>query len=130
MDHGGGQTPLAGGLSLGCRSGGTKAYHMTKLFAAALASALASLAGLAAANTQPTVNVNTAQQSELQSVPGLDRNSARTIIQYRNRNGPYHSLDDLAQALGEPTTSKIATQVAFDGPPYIGPDKPAKKKKK
>jgi competence protein ComEA len=101
---------------------------MDKLLAAALAATLASPV-LAAANTLATVNVNTAQQSELQSVQGLDRNSARTVIQYRNRNGPYRSLDDLARALGEPTTEKIAAQVAFDGPPYVGPDKPAKKKK-
>lgn len=101
---------------------------MTKLLAAALAGALA-LPALALANAQATVNVNTAQQSELQSLPGLDRNSARAIIQYRNRNGPYRSLDDLALALGEPTAGKIAAQIAFDGPPYVGPDKPARKKK-
>lgn len=99
-------------------------------FAAVLATALAALPAVALAKALPTVNVNTAQQSELQSVPGLDRNAARTVIQYRNRNGPYRSLDDLAHALGEPTAEKIAPQVAFDGPPYIGPDKPAKKKKK
>jgi competence protein ComEA len=102
---------------------------MTKLLTAALAGALA-LPALALANAQATVNVNTAQQSELQSLPGLDRSSARTIIQYRNRNGPYRTLDDLTHALGEPATEKIAAQVAFDGPPYIGPEKPAKKKRK
>ena len=102
---------------------------MTRLLAAGVASVLAAVPALGLANTKLTVNVNTAQQSELQSVPGLDRNAAHTIIQYRNRNGPYRSLDDLAHALGEPTADRIASQVAFDGPPYIGPDKPAKKKK-
>jgi len=101
---------------------------MDKLLAAALAGALA-LPGLAAAKALATVNVNTAQQSELQSVQGLDRSSARSVIQYRNQNGPYRTLDDLARVLGEPTAEKIAGQVAFDGPPYVGPDKPAKKKK-
>lgn len=108
---------------------------MLKLFVAAVAGAL-TLPALGAinattnANVNATVNVNTAQQSELQSVHGLDRGTARSIIQYRNRNGPYHSLDDLARALGQPTTEKIAAQVAFDGPPYTGPERPAKKKKK
>jgi len=102
---------------------------MTRLLAAGVAGVLAAVPALGLANTKPTVNVNTAQQSELQSVPGLDRIAAHTIIQYRNRNGPYRSLDDLAHALGEPTADRIAAQVAFDGPPYIGPDKPAKKKK-
>jgi competence protein ComEA len=102
---------------------------MTKPFAAAIAGILATVPALALANTLPTVNVNTAQQSELQSVRGLGRDGAHTIIQHRNRNGPYRSLDDLAHALGESTTGQIAPQVAFDGPPYIGPDKPTKKKK-
>ncbi len=102
---------------------------MTKSFFVAAAGVLASLPALALASTLATVNVNTAQQSELQSVHGLDSNSARTVIQYRNRNGPYRSLDDLAHALGATTADRIAPQVAFDGPPFIGPDKPAKKKK-
>jgi competence ComEA-like helix-hairpin-helix protein len=102
---------------------------MQKLLVAAIAAALA-LPALGAVSSNSTVNVNTAQQSELQSIQGLDRATARSIIQYRNRNGPYHSLDDLARALGEPTTEKIASQVAFDGPPYVGPEKPGKRKKK
>jgi competence protein ComEA len=77
-----------------------------------------------------TVNVNTAQQSELQATRGLDKLKAKSIIEYRNAHGPYRSLDDLEKALGEPVTGKIAPQVAFDGPPYIGPPKPAKGKKK
>ncbi len=80
-----------------------------------------------------TVNVNTAQQSELQATRGLDALKAREIIVYRNENGPYRSLDDLAKALGPDTAQKVAPQVAFDGPPYVPPahpEKPAKKKRK
>jgi competence protein ComEA len=77
-----------------------------------------------------TVNVNTAQQSELQATRGLDKVKAKSIIEYRNGHGPYRSLDDLEKVLGEPATEKIASQVAFDGPPYIGPPQPAKDKKK
>ena len=77
-----------------------------------------------------TVNVNTAQQSELQATRGLDRAKAKSIIEYRNGHGPYRSLSDLEKVLGEPATEKIASQVAFDGPPYVGPPKPAKGSKK
>ena len=77
-----------------------------------------------------TVNVNTAQQSELQATRGLDKAKAKSIIEYRNGHGPYRSLEDLEKVLGEPTTEKVASQVAFDGPPYIGPPKPAKNSKK
>ena len=80
---------------------------------------IAALAALAALPALATVNVNTAQQSELQSLRGLDKYQARTIIEYRNLNGPYRSLDDLSQALGESTTEKVAREVAFSGPPYV-----------
>jgi competence protein ComEA len=76
------------------------------------------------------VNVNTAQQSELQSTRGLDKMQAKSIIEYRNGHGPYRSLEDLEKVIGEPAAEKIASQVAFDGPPYIGPPKPVKGKKK
>ncbi len=83
--------------------------------------ALAALALLAPLAALATVNVNTAQQSELQSMPGLDKLQARTIIEYRNQNGPYRSIDDLAKALGEPAAEKVASEVTFSGPPYVAP---------
>ncbi len=90
---------------------------------------LAALAALAALPALATVNVNTAQQSELQSMRGLDKYQARTIIEYRNQNGPYRSLDDLAKALGEPATQKVASEVAFSGAPYVAPPHVAKSRK-
>ena len=90
---------------------------------------IAALAALAALPALATVNVNTAQQSELQSLRGLDKYQARTIIDYRNRNGPYRSLDDLTQALGQATTEKVAKEVAFSGPPYVPPPHKAAPKK-
>lgn len=86
------------------------------------------LAALAALPAAASVNVNTAQQSELQSVRGLDKYEARTIIEFRNQNGPYRSLDDLAKALGEPAAQKVAGDVTFTGPPYTPP--PHSKKKR
>ncbi|HSN20602.1 MAG TPA: helix-hairpin-helix domain-containing protein [Usitatibacter sp.] len=91
---------------------------------------LAAAAMLAALPAFGTVNVNTAQQSELESLKDLDAPQAKAIIVYRNQNGPYRSLDDLARALGEPAAQKVASQVAFDGPPYVPPPQPKKKAKK
>jgi competence protein ComEA len=90
--------------------------------------ALAAAVGSASA----AVNVNTAQQSELQSTRGLDKFKAKQIIEYRYRNGPYRSLDDLAKAVGPETAGKVAQQVAFSGDPYVPPGKPqaVEKKKK
>ncbi len=72
------------------------------------------------------VNVNTAQQSELQFTRGLDRYQAKAIIDYRNENGPYRDLGDLAKVLGPAAAEKVASRVTFDGPPYVPPPKAAK----
>lgn len=90
--------------------------------------AIALFAALAALPAAASVNVNTAQQSELQSLRGLDKYQARTIIEYRNQNGPYRSIDDLAKALGDPTARKISSEVAFSGPAYVAPPHATKKK--
>ncbi|HXS53585.1 MAG TPA: helix-hairpin-helix domain-containing protein [Usitatibacter sp.] len=90
--------------------------------------AIAALAIFAALPAAASVNVNTAQQSELQALHGLDKYQARTIIEYRNQNGPYRSVDDLAKALGEPAAEKVAGDVTFSGPPYVAPPHASKKK--
>ena len=84
----------------------------------------------AAAGASAAVNVNTAQQSELQSTRGLDKYKAKQIIEFRHQNGPYRSLDDLAKVLGPDTTTKVAQQVTFTGDPYVAPPKEEKKPKK
>jgi competence protein ComEA len=92
---------------------------------------LAALPALAFA----TVNVNTAQQSELQHVKGLDKIKAKQIIEYRAQNGGYGTVEDLAKVLDPATLDKVKPQLAVRGdafvpPPGSKPDKPAKKTKK
>ena len=85
----------------------------------AMGLALAAAVGSASA----VVNVNTAQQSELQSTRGLDKFTGKQIIEYRHQHGPYRSLADLAKAVGPETAGKVAQQVAFSGDPYVPPGK-------
>ena len=89
---------------------------------------IAALLALLPVSAFALVNVNTAQQSELQSTRGLDKLAAKRIIEYRNEHGPYGSLDDLAKVIGADTTQRISEHVRFDGDAYDGPPKPAKKK--
>jgi competence protein ComEA len=87
------------------------------------------LAAMAAATALPalaTVNVNTAQQSELRYTRVLDPQAAKAVIVYRNAHGPYRSIDDLANAIGAQAASAVAPQVAFAGPSYVGPPRPAR----
>jgi competence ComEA-like helix-hairpin-helix protein len=92
--------------------------------------AFAALAALGVLLAAPSVNVNTAQQSELQSTRGLDKAAAKRIIEYRNQHGPYTSLDDLEKVIGPEATGRISEHVRFEGDPYEGPPKPAKKRKR
>src|SRR5690349_13972735 len=91
---------------------------------------VAGFAALATALAAPSVNVNTAQQSELQSTRGLDKVAAKHIIEYRNEHGPYASLDDLAKVIGADTAGRVSDHVRFDGEPYKGPPQPVKKSRR
>lgn len=46
------------------------------------------------------VNINTATQSELESVKGLGPAKAKAIIAYREANGAFKSVDDLDKVKG------------------------------
>lgn len=91
-----------------------------------VALAFAWLAGVAAA----TVNVNTAQQSELQRVKGLDKFTAKRIIEYRAQNGDFRSVDELSNVLGHDAYEAVKPQLAVTGDPYVPPPKPEKPAKK
>lgn len=46
------------------------------------------------------VNINMADQSQLDSLPGIGPALAQKIIQYREVNGPFKSIDDLKNVSG------------------------------
>jgi len=46
------------------------------------------------------INLNTATQAELESLPGIGPVIARRIVEYREANGPYQSIDDLLNVEG------------------------------
>ena len=46
------------------------------------------------------VNVNTAPQIDLEMVAGLLRGEARAVVEYREKNGPFKTLDDMKNVPG------------------------------
>jgi len=46
------------------------------------------------------ININTATQSELQALNGVGEKTAAAIIQYREQNGMFKSVDDLVNVKG------------------------------
>ena len=83
------------------------------------------------ATAHAAVNLNTAQQSELQRTKGLDKHKAKAIIDYRNQNGRFDSLDELREVRGfdAATIDKLKPQLALSGPPYTPPEKAEKPEK-
>ena len=77
-----------------------------------------------------TVNVNTAQQSELERTKGLDKVKAKAIIEWRAANGPIDNFTELQQVPGftPELVDRLKQDLAFEGDPYVPPPKPAKKK--
>lgn len=60
--------------------------------------ALALLASISTAFA--AVNLNTATQAELDTVKGIGPGKAKAIVEYRDKNGPFKSVDDLNQVKG------------------------------
>jgi competence protein ComEA len=52
-------------------------------------------AAVAGASQGPLININTAGEAELQSLPGIGEVRARSIVQSRTAEGPFASIDDL-----------------------------------
>jgi competence protein ComEA len=46
------------------------------------------------------VNINRASISELESLPGIGSVKAQSILDYREKNGSFHSVDDLVKVSG------------------------------
>lgn len=78
-----------------------------------------------------TVNVNTAQQSELERTKGLDKVKAKAIIEWRAANGSIDNFIELQQVPGftPALIEKVKPDIAFNGDAYIPPKKPEKPEK-
>lgn len=62
-------------------------------------------------DTQEThkININKAQQSELEEIPGIGPKKAEAIIEYRNTNGSFKSIDEIKniEGIGESTFENL-----------------------
>ena len=62
----------------------------------------------AATATEP-VNINTATQAQLESLPGLGAKAAERILEYRQKNGRFKKIEDLmnVKGIGEKSFLKL-----------------------
>ncbi|PPK50221.1 ComEA family DNA-binding protein [Marinobacter persicus] len=85
-----------------------------KSFIAALALLFALITGPAYAAEPMTVNINTADAATLASLNGIGESKAEAIIVYREANGPFESVEQLAEVkgIGSRTVEKNADMMA------------------
>jgi competence protein ComEA len=78
-----------------------------------------SAAAMAAESGAPagTVNVNTADASQLALLPRIGEKAAQRIIEYRTEHGPFKKTTDLMQVkgIGAKTFEGLSAYVAVDG---------------
>lgn len=81
-----------------------------KLFGMAVALCFVALASV---NAYAVVNLNTASQSELESVKGLGPAKAKAIIAHREKQGAFKSVDELdkVKGFGKATVNKLRPEL-------------------
>lgn len=63
------------------------------------------------------VDLNSATETQLQTLPGLNARDAKAIVNYRTKNGAFKSIDDLKSVPGfnAKKVDAIKTQVSVTG---------------
>ena len=78
------------------------------------------------------VNINTATKEQLVSLKGVGEKRAQEIIDYRTKNGPFKTVDDLekVQGIGPGIMKQIRSQISVSGSTTVdkAPAKTAVKK--
>ena len=68
-------------------------------------------------NITNQININTATQSELESLSGIGPVIAKAIIQYRLEHGPFEKIEDIQEVsgIGPVTFEKISANITIRG---------------
>jgi competence protein ComEA len=56
--------------------------------------------GAPSTTMSPLINLNSATSDQLDTLPGVGPSTAKAIISYRNRKGPFSKVDDLLNVPG------------------------------
>ncbi len=79
--------------------------------------ALLLLAGQRAAAEGAPVNINTASAAELAALNGIGPAKAQAIVEHREKNGQFKTVDDLklVRGIGDKMLEQLRPQVTVDG---------------
>jgi competence protein ComEA len=61
------------------------------------------------------LNINTANATELQALPGIGAKTAARIVEYRQKNGPFKKIEELmnVRGVGEKSFLKLKPQITI-----------------
>jgi competence protein ComEA len=93
-------------------------YRTNRVFTILLLTALAlSVTGSLAAEVSGVVNINTANSEQLSLLPRVGPTVAQRIVDFRQENGRFQSLEDLmlVRGIGEKTFELIKPYITLDG---------------
>jgi competence protein ComEA len=82
---------------------------------AGVAASAASAPGAGPSGSVPLVNLNTADQTALESLPGVGPVTAQAILKWRSENGSFTAVDELLEVsgIGDATLAEIAPFVTL-----------------
>jgi competence protein ComEA len=71
----------------------------------------------AAASSTAVVNLNTATQAQLETLPGVGAKAALRILEYRQKNGQFKKVEDLmnVKGIGEKSFLKLKPRLTVTG---------------
>lgn len=66
-------------------------------------------------NTENKISINTAELEELKKIPGLGESKAKSIIEYRQKNGKFEKIEDITNVsgIGKTTFEKLKDYITI-----------------
>jgi competence ComEA-like helix-hairpin-helix protein len=101
----------------------TPLRRITALLALILLAAAAAPPAAAATPQAPPsaekLNINSASADQLTALPGIGPSYAQRIVEYREKNGPFHRVEDIlnVRGIGEKTFEKIRDRITIGAAP-------------
>ena len=64
-------------------------------------------------NNNSIISINTASESDLTTLDGIGPSKAKAIIEYRNANGPFKTIEDIKKVsgIGDAAFEKIKNRI-------------------
>jgi len=78
----------------------------------------AAKASASSASSGSPINLNTATQAQLETLPGIGKSTAERILEYRQKNGGFKKVEDLmnVRGIGEKSFLKMKPLITVSAP--------------